>query len=95
MEGGEMEDRNQELEGLLLEPGLVELFGQAHDAIERLEDFTLRKKVEQSAIDLEVDLNLVAWCGYLLHPRQSVRSLLDRENLARVLLHVAVALPEL
>jgi hypothetical protein len=29
----------------MLKPGLIELLGQAHDAVEMLEDFTLREEV--------------------------------------------------
>jgi hypothetical protein len=48
----------------------------------------------QSAIDLEICVNFAGRGVDLFHPRQSVRSLLDRKHLSRVLLDIAVALPK-
>jgi hypothetical protein len=76
------------------EARLVELFRQAHDTAEMLENLALCKQAQRSAIDLfKIDLDLAPRCLYLLHPGQAVGGLLQRKYFLRVLFHGAIALP--
>jgi hypothetical protein len=79
---------------MMLEPRLIELLNQTHNAVEMRKDLALIARTTL-AVDLEIEINFTARCLYLLHPRQAVRSLFHREHFLRILLHAAVAFPEL
>lgn len=80
---------------MMLEPGLIKLLDQTHNAIEMRKDFALRQHMEMLAVDLEIEINFATRCLYLLHPRQAVRGLFHREHFLRIFFHAAVAFPQL
>lgn len=79
---------------MLLEPRLIELLNQTHNAIEMRKDLALATEATL-AVDLKIEINFATRCLYLLHPGQAIRSILHRKHFLRILLHAAIAFPEL
>lgn len=90
----EKEEGDSRKKKMLLEPRLVELLNQAHNAIKVRKDLALATRATL-AVDLEFEIDFALRCVYLLHPGKAIRGLFHREHFLRILLHAAIAFPEL